>query len=151
MNRKLFLTFLCVAGLATTTDLQAQSGGHAHGSPRGWTGYSIGQQIGLNGGAPEPPFIQQVIPGSPADKAGLKAGDVIVKLNGKPATLQRVVSHHLAPGDTVRLHVRRAGREWEQVVIAAERPARVQGARSLPGAVNAATRDSVLRKAGIRP
>ena len=35
-------------------------------------------------GAPEGAFIQEVRPGGPADKAGIKAEDVIVAINGKP-------------------------------------------------------------------
>ncbi|HWB85219.1 MAG TPA: Do family serine endopeptidase [Bryobacteraceae bacterium] len=35
-------------------------------------------------GVTEGVFVQNVAPGGPADKAGLKAGDVIVAINGKP-------------------------------------------------------------------
>ena len=35
-------------------------------------------------GVPEGAFIQEVRPGGPADKAGIKAEDVIVAINGKP-------------------------------------------------------------------
>jgi len=35
-------------------------------------------------GASEGVFVQRVEPGGPSDKAGLKAGDIIVSLNGKP-------------------------------------------------------------------
>ena len=35
-------------------------------------------------GANEGVFVQQVAPGGPADKAGMKDGDIIVAINGKP-------------------------------------------------------------------
>jgi serine protease Do len=54
--------------------------------------------------------IDRVFPQSPAERAGLKDGDVITHVNGQPTPtgqelIQAIRSHR--PGDTVRLNVRR--------------------------------------------
>ena len=57
-------------------------------------------------------FVQTVVPGGPAAKAGLPAGDVITEINGQPATstvqLQELTLTK-KPGDTVPLQVWRSG------------------------------------------
>ncbi len=71
--------------------------------------------------------VERVIVGSPADRAGIRAGDVVVRLNGRAASEDAVedLREHLDRGDTVRLRVRRSGREEERVLVAAQRPSRV--------------------------
>jgi serine protease Do len=63
--------------------------------------------------------------GSPADKAGIKAGDVIVSVNGEAVedarTLARRISA-LAPGASVRLGVVRNGREETLTLTLGELP-----------------------------
>jgi regulator of sigma E protease len=58
-----------------------------------------------------PPVIGEVLPGSPADKAGLKAGDSIVTIGHAPlqrwAELQERVS--ASPGTDISFEVRRGG------------------------------------------
>jgi len=60
--------------------------------------------------------ITQVIQGSPAEKAGLKKGDVILRLDSENITsvrkLNRIVSE-IAPDQSVKLTVSRAGAEQE--------------------------------------
>jgi regulator of sigma E protease len=51
-------------------------------TPRAATKYEIGE-VGLYPGAPREPRLVTVIPGGPADKAGLKKGDVIVSIAGR--------------------------------------------------------------------
>ncbi|MGH2844671.1 MAG: S1C family serine protease, partial [Thermoleophilaceae bacterium] len=64
--------------------------------------------------APDPSGaeIQGVTPGSPAERAGLQAGDVIVGVDGSPVQdpddVSRLVGA-LEPGDEVRVEVRRDG------------------------------------------
>src|ERR1700688_3065465 len=57
-------------------------------------------------------LVTQVEPNSPGGKAGLKTGDVVVKLNGQPVTdageLQMEVGQK-RPGDTIQLEVVRDG------------------------------------------
>ena len=67
--------------------------------------------------------VEEVLPGSPADRAGVREGDVVVRLNGRAATQDAVegLRDHLSRGDTVRLRIRRDGREEERVVVAAAR------------------------------
>ncbi len=60
--------------------------------------------------------IGSVIEGSAGDKAGLKAGDVIVALNGQKVTNLKEYSDALKkykPGDTVKLKLLREGKELE--------------------------------------
>jgi S1-C subfamily serine protease len=55
-----------------------------------------------------------VIPGSPADKAGLTENDIIISVNGQKisdtTTLSKIISG-FNPGDTIKLHVYSKGKE----------------------------------------
>lgn len=58
-------------------------------------------------------IVAQVNPGSPADRAGLKAGDIITRLNGKyivDATQVRNLVTMVRVGDSVNIHVLRNGK-----------------------------------------
>ncbi len=65
-----------------------------------------------------------VVPGSPADKAGLRENDIILSVDGKQVkagqSLQALLARH-KPGDTVTLTVYRAGKEMEVKVILEDR------------------------------
>jgi membrane-associated protease RseP (regulator of RpoE activity) len=68
--------------------------------------------------------VTSVVPGSPAEKAGVQAGDVLVSVDGKAiANLQGYsdVLRTLSPGQTVRALVQRAGKELSMSVTLAER------------------------------
>jgi serine protease Do len=58
--------------------------------------------------------VSQVSPGGPAEKAGVKAGDVVIEFNGRPITdtteLQKMVAA-IKPGTSVGLKVMRNGKE----------------------------------------
>jgi S1-C subfamily serine protease len=61
--------------------------------------------------------------GSPAERAGVRRGDVVLRIDGQPATEEAVdgLRERLKPGDSVRLRLRREDREMDQTVVAAER------------------------------
>ncbi|HYV66007.1 MAG TPA: Do family serine endopeptidase [Myxococcales bacterium] len=70
-------------------------------------------------------LMADVVKGSPADKSGIKPGDVVVALNGKPINdanqLTRDVGS-IPPNQTVRLDVVRDGKSQRVEVKLAERP-----------------------------
>ena len=72
----------------------------------------IGAMVDEQGGAGGGARITEVFPGSPAERAGLQAGDVVEALDGTPVTngieLIVAIRSHL-PGDTVQLAYRRDG------------------------------------------
>jgi serine protease Do len=70
-------------------------------------------------------LIAEVTPDSPAAKAGLMAGDVIVDINGKDissADNLRVTVSQLAPGSEAKVKIYRAGIAKTVSVTLAERP-----------------------------
>jgi serine protease Do len=83
-------------------------------------------------------LVQDVTPGSPAERAGLRPYDIIVALDGKAQENDHQLIRDISaqqPGTTVRLHVVREGRDHEMLVKLAERPSRDRGtgqAQALP-------------------
>ena len=62
---------------------------------------------------PEGALVSQVEPGSAADKAGLKSGDVIVRVDGQPVVASGDLPARIGmakPGDSVKLEVWRQGK-----------------------------------------
>ena len=97
---------------------------------RGYLGVEIGivdEKLAQEFNVPDTSgaFVQDVTPGGPADKAGLKAGDVIRKLNG-----QTVEDHNqltaavtsMNPGTEVTLNILREGKPLTLKVKLGERP-----------------------------
>jgi regulator of sigma E protease len=71
------------------------------------------------------PHVRSVTPGEPAEKAGLKKGDVVTSLGGKkisnPDELASVINS-FKPGDTVKLTYEREGQSHTVQVKLATRP-----------------------------
>ena len=70
-------------------------------------------------------FVQSVVPGEPADRAGIKAGDVIVKVNGQAITPDNTLSYIVANtpvGRSVPVEVIRNGRRVGLTVTIGKRP-----------------------------
>jgi serine protease Do len=64
-----------------------------------------------------------VVPGSPADKAGLQIKDVILEVNGEKVTLEKplhLLISRYKPGDKITLKVWRSGEEMEVKIMLTE-------------------------------
>ncbi len=96
---------------------------------RGWLGIrfqpmnkELAQKFGLK--KPRGVLVAEVFPGSPAERAGLKAGDVLVKFNGweirKTTALPRLVAGRPV-GSKVTVEVIRGGRTLKLEVTLGER------------------------------
>lgn len=92
---------------------------------RGWLGISIddvdaelADALGIEGrnGA----RVMQVVPGAPADKAGVKSGDIVLSISGKGVTGSADLRNQVAserPGAKVVLKVLRDGKEVDVPVV----------------------------------
>ena len=143
---------------------------------RGWLGVSIqpldadlAASFGLDRvtGA----LVTRVLPGAPAEQAGLRRGDVLLSFDGKPIRsvkeLQLLVASS-PPGEKIPVEVLREGTRLTLQVAIAARDAEAQPARQEPGAeltpwlgmsfaeneqgvrVAAVESDSVADNAGVR-
>jgi serine protease Do len=98
----------------------------------------VAQQFGLKD--THAAVIDQVVPGKPGDKAGLKVGDAIIGIDGQKVEdsndLTLKVTEH-APGSTVALDVIRDGKPMKVNVTLGQRPTSVnfdeQGGRGNSG------------------
>jgi regulator of sigma E protease len=122
-------------------------------TPRTVTRYDVGY-AGL--APPIPAEVPGVLPGSPAEKAGLRAGDVIVAVNGEPVRhfydVMRLVG--ASPGRELTLTIKRGGVELEvhatprneggqgKLGIPAPNPTTIKRL-ALPGAIGEAVRENV--------
>lgn len=122
MKTRSMLAALVALALALPGALGAQDRG---GDRRPGGGY-MGILFGWNDDD-DVAVVRQVIPQSPADRAGVRQGDTVVRLNGHAATEDAVddLREGLKPGDSVRLTLRRDGREEQRTIVAAERPERM--------------------------
>ena len=80
-------------------------------------------------------IVSSVAPGSPADKAGVKQGDVIVAIDGAPVADSNVLRNQVArrqPGTEMKLTVMRNGRE--EVLMAELGRLAADGATNAEGA-----------------
>jgi Do/DeqQ family serine protease len=79
----------------------------------------IARSVGLS--SPQGALVADIWPGGPADRAGLKSGDIILTVNGRPAADPAAVSFAVGaarPGESLALSVRRN----EQVIKVSLRP-----------------------------
>jgi serine protease DegQ len=70
-------------------------------------------------------LIATVLRGGPADKAGVKPGDVLVEVEGRPvpdpSTMLNLIAA-LAPGNVARVKLQRAGRDVDAAITVGRRP-----------------------------
>jgi serine protease Do len=111
---------------------------------RGWLGVAIqpvdatlGKALGTGGA--KGALVAEVVPRGPAERAGVKPGDVIVSLDGAPVPssedLPRIVARH-APGSQSKLEILRNGkREVVQLTLEElkDEPVRVSDQSPGPG------------------
>ncbi|MBD0389853.1 MAG: PDZ domain-containing protein, partial [Nostoc sp. C3-bin3] len=84
---------------------------------------------GLNVNEDKGVLVVQVVPNSPAAKAGIRSGDVIQKLGGQsvtdPSSVQRAVENSQVGGD-LRMELRRNGQNLNIAVRPGAFPTQVQ-------------------------
>lgn len=142
---------IAVAGLVLSVILGAVAGGvagyfigreQARSAARdelsAWRGWAQPQTLGPSPTPEATPFVPPrveipgfgalltaVTPGSPADKAGLRAGDVIVAVDDERITLATDLAdviRRYKPGDEVRITYRRDGKEHSVRVALGQHP-----------------------------
>lgn len=106
---------------------------------RGWVGVEIlsvneviARQFGLK--STEGVMINNVLPGSPADKAGLKRGDVVLSFDGRKTPTQEALVELVGktpPKKTVVVKIVRDGKERDLSLVTAEMPTETA---AVPGA-----------------
>jgi predicted metalloprotease with PDZ domain len=96
-----------------------------------------------------PVLIAGVVPGSPADRAGVARGDVLVTWNGRQVDPDSVFSIRVAPGDTVVLRLLRDDRPREVRVVAERRNGEVLVLRN-GDRVTVFDTDSIRERVAIR-
>jgi serine protease Do len=104
---------------------------------RAWLGIAmkdvddaVAQRFGM--AAPRGVYVEEVMGDSPAQKAGLKPLDVILKIDGREMNSSSEVQNFVAlkkPGDTVKLEVLRGGKEMPLAVKLGQRETGRQAGR----------------------
>jgi len=95
---------------------------------RGWLGIviqDITPEMAESLGVKEGVIIAQIMPGSPADKGGLKVGDVVVEVDGQKVSEVRELQFKIMrtePGKEIDLKVIREGKEVSLKIKVGEMP-----------------------------
>jgi len=99
---------------------------------RGWLGVAIqgitpeiAKSLGLNSEEPSGALVASVTPNSPAARAGLRRGDVIIGANGHPVKTMHDVPRLVAamqPDQELNLSIRRDGTETKLSITVGEMP-----------------------------
>ena len=132
--------FAVPSNTAKSVVAQLKENGHV---TRGWLGVAIqgispaiAKSLGMNPDETTGALVATVTPNSPAAKAGLKPGDVIVSASGKPIKsvhdLPRLVAS-MPPGQQLELNVRRGGKDMTVAATTGEMPQEQQTASAATG------------------
>lgn len=115
-----------IAGEAVKVELKAPDGGEREttleieGERRSLTEPgALLPGLGFDWWYPEvPPVVGQVVAGSPAERAGLRPGDRIVAIDGRPTRdfLAMVAAVQPNPGKTLRFTIERGGKQFDQPI-----------------------------------
>lgn len=85
----------------------------------------IAKDIAILNEVPQGAYVQEVVPGSSADKAGIQAGDIITKIDGQTVDTETKISENIANkkiGDSVLLNVWNDGKERQVTATLQELP-----------------------------
>ena len=129
--------FAVPSNTAKSVVAQLKESGHV---TRGWLGVAIqsitpaiAKSLGMNPDEPTGALVATVTANSPAAKAGLKPGDVILTANGQPVKsvhdLPRLVAS-MPPGQKLELNIRRGGKDMNLAATTAEMPQEQQAANA---------------------
>lgn len=80
--------------------------------------------IGVRVDPGPPPVVRDVLPGSPAERAGMREGDAILRVNGREATYDVLREAIRTAGEPLRLEIRRNGDERSIEIVPREDPRR---------------------------
>ncbi|MBP2316691.1 DegQ family serine endoprotease [Azospirillum soli] len=148
--------FAIPSNLAKQVVAQLKESGHVE---RGWLGVKIQEvspeiadSVGLD--QPKGALVAEVTAGSPAAKAGLRQGDVILAYNGKPVDGIRDVTRRVADtkaGDKADMTVLRNGKEMTVAAAIERLPAEQQVASAENGpAVKSMDKSAVEAVKGLK-
>lgn len=87
--------------------------------PRGWFGFSYNAVEERGSHAV---VVARVEPNTGAARGGLQVGDTIVRWADRSDVAAALIATRTAPGESVRLRVRRGGRDRDLTLVAGERP-----------------------------
>jgi serine protease Do len=93
-------------------------------------------------------LVASVVAGGPADQGGIKQGDVIIALEGRPVTDRDELRNRVAqvpPGTTVKVSILRNGRESSASVVLGSQPS----AEAAPADREQAPRQSTSQRLGL--
>jgi type II secretory pathway component PulC len=125
MLKRTIVTVLVAAGLLPVSVEAQEAVWTYRAQPTGWIGISVDYQgwISVEGEEGTLVVITEVVEGSPADQQGLRVGDTITHIDGRPVSQQVFLKlrETLQPEDLVRMVVVREGAEREIMVEAGTR------------------------------
>ena len=115
-------------GLATVLALAPLNLAAQTQGPKGWVGVLITTGIGEQNSSGrlvfhDYPVIESIDPGSPAERAGLLKGDVLISINAQDFKMNPIpMNDPLGPGKTIVFRYRRDDDERISKLTVAERP-----------------------------
>jgi Do/DeqQ family serine protease len=144
--------FAIPSNMAENVMTQIVSSGHVRRGMLGVTAQGITSDMAKSLGlaSVQGALVDQVNVGSPAEKAGIQAGDVILKVNGQPVDDSNSLRNHvsaLAPGTAVTLDVLRHGENKQLTATLAE----MTGADATPAREASASTDLGMTLESLTP